>query len=363
GLPGAAPPATETAEQKDFARSLEALGRNFEHVRFSHAFPAPHCEPTVRPVRPPLSLVKAAGKLRDVATCHGAGLICGEAPEFAVDWKDRSDLDKEFGWPEVRRELRVHTAIDPARRAAAEGKLFAYEMIVPQGRSWLARVDLSRVARGERALVESQLRALLDLKLRSLGKTKIVAAARLEPAGTVGDAVGRMALDGVHVVTLQTPALLCDPELLNEASDDAVLFQDYASTWQDLSDGALELVRFFGSQSLAGGYYLHRRFRGNEAYVPWLLTDPGSVFVLKIAASRAQDANTAIDGWAKQGLKLPKWAKTRYTRDGRSGDHWSNCPFIPENGYGEVAVDLDVHEKMKPGPDEFEAIPLLGRKS
>jgi hypothetical protein len=50
--------------------------------------------------------------------------------------------------------------------------------------------------------------------------------------------------------------------------------------------------------------------------------------------------------WLKSGLPLRKWAKEKFTRDSHSGDYWSNCPFIPQNGFGEILVNHSIQTNL-----------------
>jgi hypothetical protein len=218
-------------------------------------------------------------------------------------------------------------------------------MIVPDGHEWEGLVDLSRVDASKREKVLSQLIDLLGYGMNAWGKTKTSAETWITGAARMD---GAPSIDGNHyVVTLQTPAILCDPDDLNEASGKQELSDSYEKVWAELSGGTVKLVRYFAQQTLAGGYYLHERFQSKKAYYPWLLTDAGSVFVLEAING---GAGQMIDDWVKHGLKLPKWAVERYGSDSLPGDHWKCCPYIPENGYGEIAVNIQL--KNFPEVDE-----------
>jgi hypothetical protein len=343
-----------------------ALARNFHLVRFSHAFPSERPKKTGgsarRAVAPPLSLVKAGdGKLYDVALCEGPGLVGApaSAPSFQIDWKDDdyAEVDRMFGreWPP--HELQVRTSIERGR--AKESELFAYEKIVPGGYEWYAKADLSRIADdAERAEAERQLCELLARGLRDLGKTKSRASVEMLPPGAVKpkQVSKPKERDGVWIVALQTPALLCDPRPLDETSGAAELRAAYEQTWDSLSGGALALVRYFAAQSLAGGRYLRERFQAGKPYNPFLLTDAGSVFVLRAKRDEAGAENAELKGkaaglieaWLAHGLPVPDWAGELYARGDYDGAHWSNNPFVPENGYGEINVNLPVHWDRKP---------------
>ncbi len=312
------------------------LSKYFEKIRFTHAFPAPN-DKTQRPVMIPLSLVEANGRFYDVALYEKPDLVGDPpvAPIFAVDWKNRTDVEKLFGWFKPERELRVRTAIDLENRKAMNEQLFAYEMIIPKGAIWYSQLDLSAVPQSDRTNVEFQLRDLFRSGLKGLGKTKTHAEIYVYDRGTISPKYksNNRNIKGTWVITLQTPALLCDPKRINQSD----LMTAYRDVWMEHSHQSITLKRFFAQQSLAGGLYLYQRFQPGKEYSPWLLTDAGSVFVVEAIPGQESQAQSHIDEWLVHGLPLPAWAVTRY------GDHWSTCPFIRHGGYGEIAVNLDIH--------------------
>lgn len=336
-------------------RGTEAKPAWFDAITITHAFPAARGSTTQRPVRAPLSLgwvkTKTSRHFYDLAGETAACTIDETAAAFRVDWKSPEFvIDRKcFGWADPGRELRVRTAIDSEKCRALDENLFSLELIRPDGCDWLARADFSAVAESERAAAREEFAALLGTGLFDFGKTKARAAVALSewtPANArrVSDTAPR---DGVWIVTLQTPAILADPRLV--ARDRRALQAAYDGALHEMSDRTLTLRHFYASQSLAGGKYLWRRFQPGQPYNPWLLTDPGSVFVLALAEKA--DADTAqkhIAEWLARGLPQPTWARTLYAADGKSGDHWSVNPFIRENGYGEIAVNLDTHTDWHP---------------
>jgi len=334
-----------------FDPKRKELSENFDKIRFTHAFPVQKGS-NERPVVAPLSLVKAKSKAEDKEDIYDlifqktSTLINGYAPAFATDWKDSSGVDKVFGWnKKPDRELRIRTAIDKEKRKAEDKKLFAYEMVIPKGFEWAGHIDLSRTNAHSRAEIESQLREILSVGLIGMSKTKTSAKIKFsvgELKKKIESKCESISRDGSEywVITLQTPAILCNPANLNETSTNQDLFSEYKTVWDKISGDTLELSHFFATQSLAGGYYLHKRFQKEKSYRPYLLTDAGSVFVLKEKAS----AMHTIEKWLKCGLKFPEWAKKEYSNKIKDqetdGSHWKNCPYIPENGYGEIAVNL-----------------------
>jgi len=162
--------------------------------------------------------------------------------------------------------------------------------------------------------------------------------------------------EGLWIVTLQTPALLCVAETLNESSGAKALHDVYDKAWKELSDSGLELVRFFAEQRLAGGWFLHRRF-GKNHYRPYLLTAPGSVFVLRAAKGASATAlKTLVQHWIDRGLHLPESVAASY--DATGADAWRRCPYVPENGFGEVRVNMPVHWDLAPVSQGMEFEPL-----
>jgi hypothetical protein len=373
---------------RNFDAERPELGQYFNQIHLTHAFPGAQ---SVRPILQPLSFVKADDSFYDVALCDGAGLIKGEAPAFSVDWKgkDYAEAGKLFAWADVKRELRVRTAINSETRRSADEQLFAYEMIVPTEKlAWYARLDLSDIEdESARPKVIEQFQSLIAYGLTGIGRTKAYAQVDLQ-ANRISPKLASnldMRDDGVWILSLQTPALLCNPDRLTapenpvsnerqsisyfkrlinflfsrQATSDSdsdsdsgsqhnALHQAYAQVFKDLSDNKLELVRFFATQSLAGGFYLWRRFQSPNNYQPYLLTEAGSVFVLRARAGEEDKVKDLIEIWAKKGLPLPNWAVEKYQRAGNPGDFWSNCPYIPQNGYGEVAVNLGIHWEKNP---------------
>lgn len=345
--------------------SRPELCEHFHLIGFTHAFPAERGKQR-RPVAAPLSLIKVGGEggdeLYDAALMPGPFLVGRRdasdrtrwtAPAFSVDWKDDSDVRRLFGWADPRRELRVRTAIDASRRKAKDEQLFAYETVVPDGVAWYCSVDLGAITdQGTRLKVEEQLRGLLAFGLRGLGKTKARADVVVGPEGSTpplhpsDDAPLSDPQTGEQswVITLQTPAVICDPQEVNRGG----LLEAYRQAWGEISSSALRLKHFYARQSLSGGYYLYRRFMNPGRYYPYLLTDAGSVFVLSAEGGREAEARRFISEWLARGLPLPGWATRAYERDGKPGDDWRNCPYLREGGYGEVAVNLLVHREMAP---------------
>lgn len=329
------------------------VNKYFDALSVSHAQPvliASQC----RPVAMPLSLVFAPGptggkKLYDVACKEGPGLISGQAPVFSADWKSpqREDAAMACGWGETPgRTLQVRTSIDYDRGAAAENRLFSYETVEPEGRQWLARLILPPATMNinESGMFHRELVELLDCGLEQLGKTK--ASAKITILNMpLHYAVAEMpVLDEKNraIVVLQSLARLL-PVGVNAPGTGGgqELLELYQQSWAELSGGTLSLERFFACQKLVGGRYLWNRFLKscNVSYNPIILTVPGSVFVLK--AEKQDAATECLERWKREGL--PQLKATP------GGDKWNLNPYIAANGYGEIAVNLQLHRWLEPG--------------
>ena len=331
------------------AQRLAYAGEDPEHgtyskalsgIRFSHAFPeARDGRPSGAPF--PLSLVglKSSNMIGDALDVpYGKGAqIDGESPLFVADWKPGLSLEaeKRLGWPHYEAPepmARTHTAIDE-EGVAAEEQLYttvALSVLRPEGwaepgpRRWLFVADGSRVEDQEKC---AQLFALLEQGLEPLGKTN--ARAKLTPAGSAIAALpcaipihGR---ETQFTVVLKTPAIIAD------ALGDGDVQEQYERYFREQCPAAA-LKSFFASQRLAGGYHATRRRPYGSAYYPFVLTEPGSVFLLEAESGAANAVQERLSDLARDGLPLPPLKHA-------ASLNWRNCPFVPENGFGEIAVD------------------------
>ena len=341
-------------ETADRYPGFENLVAQFEKVRVSHAFPAQ--EGAGRPVKLPLSAVNVLPGANgvpvggDVALSTDNGLVTGGmAPFYAVDWK----IPVLYAGAANPREIyRTRTAIDHTTRRSQEGQLYTYTYLCPEEEpesgqeptqvAWIGNVDFSGVDAGVHQAVSREFGMAVTQYLDQLGKRNSrveiqVQAHFAEPALQSFD-VGH---EGWAIVTLQSDCMMLDPKkvaALDVGADLSALYDEY---WQALHGGTLKFVDFFASQSFRGGYLFHRYLGAGKdiPYEPYYLTDAGSVFMFEV-----QDENGAkglLETWKNGGLPLPQWAMEKYGADGRL--IWQNCPFVPENGYGEIAVNLEWH--------------------
>jgi hypothetical protein len=65
------------------------------------------------------------------------------------------------------------------------------------------------------------------------------------------------------------------------------------------------------------------------------------VFVVKPAANKEDEARSWLTSRLGAGLPIPAWAVEGYALGdpGKPEKFWRRCPFVPENGWGEFALD------------------------
>lgn len=333
----------------DFDATRPTLCRHFDTLIFRHAFPLNQAGE--RALSLPLSLVKWGGQFLDVASWDGPDAKTGtseayESPAFAVDWKspDFGQVLPALGWPDLQKETRVRTHINPKTGRPEDEKLFAHEAVIPGAERWGFNVSLPAIAQAERSALRQELQSLLQAlgwEIGWIGKTK-----------TFADVSPQAALATAHIakpnkawapgqplrLQLQTDALIGDWRALTESAGAKQLAELYRSAFHDLSGGALAYVRHFARQKLLGGRYLHGRHRADQVYRPWLLTEAGSVFVLNIVD--AAKAEPLLRQWQAGGLPLPQWI----VDEAAGRPLWQSVPYLPQAGYGEIVLNPNLDQ-------------------
>lgn len=353
-------PGQRTADVGKLSSStFPALQKHFSKLRLSHAFPTDKTkQPLQRAVQVPQSLVNGNvdvshfKSVNEYLQCHDS------AVRFQTDWKsdDWGTAGQLFPYPDLERELRVRTQIDPDKRRAKDENLFAYEMIRPDGLCWTGWIDVTDIPEEDRCKLLDEIDSLSQSGMLGLGKTKAACDwSILQDLESAHPSTPLTGSETRYVLTLQTSALLCDPrplspeKLAQAQSPQQALFDEYQKCFHQLSDGCLKLSHFFATQSLAGGF-LHWRYRHGQVYNPWLLTDAGSVFVLEPSeneSGRFGTAHEVIQLWNERGIPVPANLLQVYCEldvgmaHTEQSEVWDACPFIPHNGYGEVTVNLD----------------------
>jgi hypothetical protein len=175
--------------------------------------------------------------------------------------------------------------------------------------------------------------ALFERGLDGIGKTGAHVQFSLwgdSPDETPREIAGR---PGEYAVMLVTPAHLLDARALVAQTGGVPTWrltahEAYEAYWREAVPGA-KLQSFFASQIYKGGYLSRRRRAfGAGHYHPFLITEAGSIFRLSQVSG---EALTQLRILCRSGLPPS-------TIDGKPSS-WTNCPYVPENGYGRIKAD------------------------
>ena len=384
--------ASARVDENGFDSNKALLCKYFDNIVFRHAFCA---SGEVRPRVMPASVAqidrvsnREVEKLAVDLAIHEHAVILQDtnataAPQavaFEIDWKEDPPVrgsttsDKitpraHYGWFEPKKLLRVRTAIDTESRAAAHSQLFAYQQVVHeknvatkeeaydwQPNVWRTEISLSMIeVATDRDAVATQLIEILSHGLSFLGKTK--AHATVSEGKQPALRAALLATTQRITLVLQTPALLLEPGVLSETSGHSDLLTAYSKTFNQLSNGALELSHFYATQSLMGGGYQQRRFGdtndANDSYAPWTLTNAGAVFVFEAPAlQNAETAQSKITDWLATGLPIADHLPQHYK-------DWRRNPYQPANGFGEIRCNYVEHKTWSPTSLGFKPIDVV----
>lgn len=326
------------------------LAKHFTNLFFLHAVPAE--DMFARPEAIPLSLVKYDSDAQDIAFADPEQIYAQDSTpvSFQVDWKHDPD---DLRFPEMEYHAVTRTAIDDEMRKADEAKLYSFRMIKPRiikrkpDRAneskqvyWNSEIRFPKsIIANERQELTVELESVLPLALRYLGKRQSIVVPHNKPLTLISPYGQDNAAN--FAIVLQTPAIMLDPQELAEEAEGKIFFAEhkqiekhYTNYWNDVFGKTATLKTFFARQELKGGYLGMRFMKGH--YKPFYLTSAGSTFVFTIDRDDPTETGKVweiVNGLFENGLGLPKWAKEFYGENG-----WKQCPFVPENGYGEIKV-------------------------
>lgn len=326
------------------AEALTRLVINHAHPRAALLDEAGKPTADLAPVRPiPFSVItdrnpgSGALTVGDALRVLDCGVFAsGRAPLFGVDWKDsvrKAVKDRLFnqGSLGVRYDTRTHTRMDNATYTSAEDQLFTWSAVVPtlsDGTDLTWQVDLVAAEAKDQPTLAALVERLAAEGLEGVGKTEATLSVFEAPTwmDTPAPTPIKQEQADLWAVTLLTPAVQTPLDAVREHGDD--IRAVYADYWSKASGGSLDMVNVFAAQRLAGGYQALRYRLGRTDYDPYLLTEPGSVFLLK------GDGRTLIETWLSSNLPLPP---------ALDGATWETFPFMPEGGYGAIACSVIDH--------------------
>lgn len=337
-------------EKPEEGKLAEALSK----LRISHAIPAAISgnKQDIYGLNVPCSVMAAKGGavfkdilLHDEPSSENL-LLEGETPAFPIDWKGKffNKFTEKGHFPQSEEPKllpRVHVAIDAETLVAAESQLFTTLARSVSKHRWNLIVDTSGVTD---KTIAAQLVALLEQGLDPIGRTG--AMAKFTPCPNKPDTPPFLKKlrsasppnaepvkqgSNLYAITLITPAMLVDAQKVAKRDNPRITFDDYKRYWENAVCG--KLIRAFTTAQMAGGYIATRRRLYGKTYYPFILTDPGSVFLIE---------NPDLEK-LKHALRhgLMPAAQT-----GGAAITWKNCPYVPENGYGEIFCNLVKHATL-----------------
>lgn len=328
------------------------LAKCFSALQFSHAFPV-HTAQELRPVVIPYSAVKTSSgdgldAYFDVALLETPSLdINNKAPVFQVNWKNTEHLLEYFGWASCDIINKTRTAIDTETRRAKDESLYTFQYLTPfkagsenEKVKWIANLRFPELEPPEQEQLFTEFNEAIHRGWDVLGKRD--SRFRLTVCGRLAENTALPQSEAVFdediaVVVLQSDALMFDGNTIAAHQQKPDLQSIYNDYWQKTTGDACQLVRFFARQKFSGGY-LAKRYNLYQHYYPFILTEAGSVFVLKI--NNKEKAKKILHRLLKQGLPLPATITERVPEN---REHWEYCPFVPENGYGEIRINQRWH--------------------
>jgi hypothetical protein len=270
----------------------------------------------------PLSSVKFKGSDHSVDLLDRTNLDDASVPEFQVDWKPEYSAARECA---LAYDERVHTGINSDLQVALDEMLYSTIAIEPRGRTIPggqdpmitdSEFDLFECGLNFWGVSDAAKRAVLSVLaagLDGLGRTN--ASANSESFAPASPPM--VARPGRNNIRIRTPALLAD------YSDGENTRDAYTAFWKTILPNST-MREFYARQRLRGGYQSRRFKLPDKLYRNWLLTEPGSVFELDLSSEDCAQLNAALANGVCR--------KMIHGQDLT----WRNCPFVAENGFGEI---------------------------
>lgn len=275
-------------------------------------------------------------------------------PRYKPDFKHDNEKVKEPG--PRKREYRTHVAIDWDTGGAEESKLFSTSSVLHEYKgqpvTWCATIGFPGKATAAQRDKFDLCMNELEHGLFTLGKTKArtvetrISETKTSPvqAGSATPKAGDWRL------VLDTPLLMLrEYHLSNEVLYWAAIKQYWRQATQNCYELKFEkgLPEIYAQQSFASGYQpLKFRFFGADRVEPFVLTKPGSVFILRCIDTAK--AGVVRDKLERTGLPVAEWGLPKPLN--RESDDpgkmelltqpdFNACPFGPHNGYGHIRTE------------------------
>ena len=278
-----------------------------------------------------------------------------ESLAIAAFQPDSKDPEPGPAKPSMQRDVRTRVRIDAGTGAAKDGALFTQSAIAPTAKQGdtVVPVVWRATIRWPGKVGDDDHRQFIDCMtalaqgLYSLGKTNAQTVDLRLTVAPLKQTAG-------FVVTLNSPTMMIrERHLANET----LYAQALDAYWHKVSDGCLSiaiaddspvyethdvgppLLDFYCHQEFRSGYAALRfAYFGATRLEPFVLSKPGSVFVLK--AKDPSKAAECLAKFLKTGLPVAKWDDQADlgSLDLDPEPNFAECPFGPQNGYGAFSI-------------------------
>lgn len=251
---------------------------------------------------------------------------------FVGDWKPEdfdSFANRYVKHDRTDRQSRTRVSICAATGAGKEGLLFT-DIMVAQAKggtqvTWKAAVHWPQGL--DQTPEAAVINGALSDGLFNIGSTAAITQA---PQTTQATTLQSLTAGRVRMV-LDSPHLMLR---VSDMTSQQTMFTAIATWFEHHSGGEISIDEdgIFAGHTLAGGWQI-KAFAtfGADIMEPFVLTEPGSVFVLNFTAKGA----TILLDWARLGLPAGgDWNDASLD--------WQSCPYLPENGFGAIRVDPNV---------------------
>lgn len=319
-VPGAALKGALAEALKDAGvLSSDSANADLSRIGISHAFPVDNGKLADRAI--PSALVCASSMARLCFAEKDLEPLCAiGTPSFPGDWKD-DDWDwaqGALGRPAsgVKRQARGRVAIDKDG-IAEDAKLFVTDLVESDALTW--RVTLTRNDADPKLFAEVV--AFFTAGFAGLGRTGACVTGRL---ASVPPVKGAQLSAGRVVLLLETPTVMTDVQSALDTS------AQYLAYFRLLLGDGVKSLQSIATRRMAGEFYAHRYPIVAGKYLPFELTEAGSTFALDLDATAAAKASVYL------AAGLPPLHSGALLSDAVSG--WGECPFMPQNGFGEISV-------------------------
>jgi hypothetical protein len=266
---------------------------------------------------------------------------------FAVNFKERHRNSLKAFYPSFDFEpallTRTRTAIRRGEFTAEPHRLFNHQAVSPRDIEWRTEFVVPESFTPGECDKVGRLLALFASDAVQIGKLRSeIVNVRFESdqPNRRAEPVEPRAAARSWRMKVDTPAWLLGIDEVRDLHGGTDLRTVYRQRMQALLGPARSAVDweqfgFFAQHEWSGGRRAVRyKQQGDGGYYPYLLTRPGSVFRFVERDDAGEEEREALahalSRFAAYGLPVA-----------RSDASWRNCPFVPENGFGEVTIGGD----------------------